>query len=163
MRRKPSAPSLKSDSGPEDLDLHDSEDRESSIYAADVTSLGTLSDVEKEPAPEEDEEQEEVTEGTSLLPPFYAKTRASSSFYGSCTINDDFAKDEDGDDGEQGLSQSFPDVIYASPVRPHLPSPSASNPRAPGTPTLPQNPKPHVALLSPLSLRCLQEYLRGQN
>jgi len=138
MRRKQSAPSLKSDSGPEELDLDGSEDRESSIYVADATSSGTLSDLEKDPAsdiPEEDEDEEdegheEVSEGTSLLPPFYAKARASSSFYGSCTIKDDFGEDEDGEDGELGLSQSFPDVIYASPVRPHLPSPSASNPHA---------------------------------
>jgi len=146
MWRKPSAPSLKSDSGPEELDLDGSEDRESSIYVADATSSGTLSDVEKYPAsdvPEEEEEegQEEVSEGTSLLPPFYAKAHASSSFYGSCTIKDDFGKDEDGEDGELGLSQSFPDVIYASPVRPHLPSPSASNPHAQSIPALPSKTK----------------------
>jgi hypothetical protein len=136
MRRKPSSQSFKSDSGPEDLLSHpDNEDRES-IYVADATSSGTLSDGEKEyPADDEEDEggrEEEVTEGTSLLAPS-GKARekgrySSSSFYGVGTIKDKFGKE-----GDVGVSQSLPDVVYASPVRPHLPSPSASNRHSQGT------------------------------
>jgi hypothetical protein len=143
MRRKPSSQSFKSDSGPEDLLTHPDNE---SIYVADATSSGTLSDGEKEYPADEDEDgipegDEEVTEGTSLLAPS-GKARekgrySSSSYYGGCTIKDKFGKEG----GDVGVSQSLPDVIYASPIRPHLPSPSASNrhsqgihlPRTPNT------------------------------
>jgi hypothetical protein len=67
---------------------------------ADAMSSGNSSDIEKEPT----ERDEDVNEGTSLLSP--------QPTYGAVTINK--SKEED-----------VP--IYASPARPHLPSPSASN------------------------------------
>jgi len=114
MLRKSSAQSLKSDSAIEDYDNEEDE----TIFMADATSSGgdDMSELEKEFSGKEDEEEEEeVNEGTSLLP-----------------------RQRDYEYGKKGVmkaleSQSLPNVIYTSPKRPHLPSPSASNPRFPRT------------------------------
>jgi hypothetical protein len=126
MRQKRSALSLKSDSATEDfLDLqyNTNNDEESSIFMADATSSGNTSDLEKDYTnyiPEDIEEAEEVTEGTSLLGPYRGR-----SVYGGVNMLKEEGKEELG-------SQSVPNVIYASPARPHLPSPSTSNPLIPG-------------------------------
>lgn len=122
MRRKRSALSLKSDSGPEDfLDYHNDDDQASSIFMADATSSGSLSDLEKESTtgtpmdPDQEEESGEVvTETTSLLG---SHNRPSSQ----------------GGSKENTKENSFPNVIYVSPARPHLPSPSTSNSRVTGS------------------------------
>ena len=148
MRRKPSAPSLKSDSGPEDfLDFHhpthtnDDDDTQSSIFMADPTESGNSSDEEKDgntSTPYEygvEDAETQVTEGTSLLSA-PAPTSQRRATYGGVAV---FVKQEEAWKKEQGGiwsgsgGQSVPNVIYASPARPHLPSPSASNPRLPGT------------------------------
>jgi hypothetical protein len=120
MPRHHPAPSLKSDSGPDDLP--DPHDDEGSIFMADATSSGNSSDLEKEASKGreaddyddyEDYEQEDITEGSSLLP----SRRAT---YGGISLQksmDDFTSN----------GKSVPSVIYASPARPHLPSPSTSN------------------------------------
>jgi hypothetical protein len=126
MRRKPSAPSLLSESGPEDSqDFHDYDDGSSSIYMATATSSGNASDAEKESDNgtmndlSQDVEDDEVTEGTSLLLP-----SRRANLYGGISI-----KDDPKDDHLAANSHSVPSVVYASPVKPHLPSPSASNSR----------------------------------
>lgn len=122
MTRKPSAPSLKSDSGPDDLlELRDDE---GSIFMADTTSSGSTSDLEKD-VKDRDNEGEvdedgddgdgdgEVDEGTSLLP----SRRAT---YGGISLKksiEDFMTN----------GKSMPSIIYASPARPQLPSPATSN------------------------------------
>jgi hypothetical protein len=130
MRRKRSAPSLKSDSATEDfLDLETyNNDEESSIFMADATSSGNTSDLEKESTstPEDTtevyEEGDEMTEETSLLGQSGQSGQSGRDRYGGISKQgkEDYA------------SQSVPNVIYASPARPHLPSPSTSNPLAPG-------------------------------
>ena len=157
MRRKPSAPSLKSDSGPEDfLDFHhhhhhhtttdneddNGEDTQSSIFMADPTESGNTSDQEKDDStatPYEyglEDGEMEVTEGTSLL----AVPSARRAMYGGVALlkQEEAWKEESvwndrggggGGGAGAGGGQSVPTVIYASPARPHLPSPSASNPR----------------------------------
>jgi hypothetical protein len=122
MRRKRSAPSIKSDSATEDfLDLqyNTNNDEESSIFMADATSSGNTSDLEKDSNYTPENTEEQVTEGTSLL----GQYRGRSGYTG---IN---LKEEG---KEEFGSQSVPNVIYASPARPHLPSPSTSNPLIPG-------------------------------
>ena len=106
MPRKRSAPSLKSDSGVDDfLELPEGDDQGSSIFMADAMSSGDTSDIEKESS---NGDNEDIHEGTSLLSP--------RPMYGGVTI-----------------SKNKEDVpIYASPARPHLPSPSASNNALPG-------------------------------
>lgn len=149
MRRKPSALSLKSDSGPEDfLDFHhhqytnihhenDDEDAQSSIFMADPTESGNTSDQEKDDStatPYEygvDEDETEVTEGTSLLAPPPARR---ATYGGVALVKQEEAWKEEGvwssiGEGVGGGGQSVPNIVYASPARPHLPSPSASNPR----------------------------------
>lgn len=142
MRRKPSAPSLISDSGPEDfLDFHHhdfDDDAQSSIFMADATESGNTSDREKDDSTTSPNEyalgvdEGEVTEGTSLLAPPTAR-RAT---YGGVTILKHTKEEEQEVWKEEGFwnggGHSVPNVIYASPARPHLPSPSASNPRLSG-------------------------------
>src|SRR5579862_3536721 len=111
MRRKLSAQSFKSDSGAEDY-TEDNDDE--TIFMADATSSGETSDLEKESS-----RRDEIHEGTSLLP-------RRLCTYGGVSIKGDKIE-------EEAESQSVPDIIYASPRRPHLPSPSASNSRLPGT------------------------------
>jgi hypothetical protein len=102
MRRKSSAQSLKSDSAVEDSY---GEDDDETIFMADPTSSGgeETSDCERE-------KDKGVNEGTSLLS---SRTRTHRNIYG-------IAKD----DKEW---QNLPTVVYVSPKRPQLPSPSASN------------------------------------
>jgi hypothetical protein len=124
MPRKPSAPSVKSDSGPDEfLDLRDDE---GSIFMADATSSGSTSDLEKDGKDRDDNEEGEVDEGggdgdgdgevdegTSLLP----SRRAT---YGGISLKksiEDFITN----------GKSMPSIIYASPARPRLPSPATSN------------------------------------
>jgi hypothetical protein len=122
MRRKRSAVSLKSDSGPEDfIDYHNNDDQASSIFMADATSSGSISDLEKESTtgtpmdPDQEEESGEVvTETTSLL-----GSHNRTSYQNGST--------------ENTKEDLFPDVIYVSPARPHLPSPSTSNSRVAGS------------------------------
>ena len=109
MPRKISAPSFKSDSGVDDF-LELPGDEGSSIFVADALSSGNTSDIEKESTADNDD----VDEGTSLLSP---RPRYGSG--GGGTINK--------------TKEDVP--IYASPARPHLPSPSASNNAHPGTNT----------------------------
>lgn len=104
MRRKGSAPSLKSDSGVDDL-LDLPNDEGSSIFMADAMSSGDSSDIEKEST---QDSNNDINEETSLLSP--------RPTYGSVKINKN--------------NQDVP--IYASPATPHLPSPSASNNAHPG-------------------------------
>jgi hypothetical protein len=113
MRRKRSAPSLKSDSGVDDfLDLPNDED--SSIFMADAMSSGDNSEIEKESTHDDNEDMnEDVNEGTSLLSP--------QPTYGNVNFNHINQNKE---------IVSVP--VYASPARPHLPSPSASNNPHPG-------------------------------
>ena len=135
MRRKRSAPSLKSDSGLEDfIEIHnDDDDQASSIFMADATSSGDTSDLEKDTTtatPNEfchDEDPEEVTEGSSLL----GATR-NSNIYGGTTSKDTTSNSNKDSYG----GHSLPSIVYASPARPHLPSPSASNSRVTGIPLL---------------------------
>lgn len=130
MRRKPSAPSLKSDSGPEDfIEIHyGDDDQASSIFMADATSSGNTSDSEKDittGAPSEfshEGDPEEVTEESSLLGAI-----RGSNIYGGMTSKDMTSYNKDSYDGH-----SIPSIVYASPARPHLPSPSASNSRVTG-------------------------------
>ena len=73
-----------------------------------------------------------MTEGTSLLSA-PAPTGQRRATYGGVAA---FVKQEEAWKKELWSGsggQSVPNVIYASPARPHLPSPSASNPRLPGT------------------------------
>ena len=132
MRRKRSAPSLKSDSGPEDFVeiSYDDDDQASSIFMADATSSGNSSDLEKDTTtstPNEYDHEgdaEDVTEESSLL----AANRASN-MYGGITSKDTGSYNKNSYGGH-----SLPSIVYASPARPHLPSPSASNSRATGIP-----------------------------
>ena len=135
MRRKSPAPSLKSDSGPEDfieIRNDDDEDQASSIFMADLTSSGDTSDFEKDTttsSPNEfdyDEDPEEVTEGSSLL-----GANRDSNTYAGITSNDNGSDNKNSYGGH-----SLPNIVYASPARPHLPSPSASNSRVTGIPIL---------------------------
>lgn len=126
MRRKHSAPSIISDSGPEDShDFRDIDDGASSIYMAAATSSGNVSDIEKESdnvTPNDlsqDADDDQVTEGTSLLLP-----SRRTNLYGGVSL-----KDDPKDDHLAANSHSVPSVIYASPVKPHLPSSSASSSR----------------------------------
>lgn len=114
MRRKSSAPSVKSDSGVDDfLDLHNDED--SSIFMADAMSSGDNSEIEKESTQDDNEDvNEDVNEGTSLLSP--------QPTYGDVNFNQNINQNKE--------TVSVP--VYASPARPHLPSPSASNNPHPG-------------------------------
>jgi len=148
MRRKRSAPSLKSDSGPEDfLDFqpsqtNDDDDTQSSIFMADPTESGNSSDVEKDDStstPYEygvEDAETEVTEGTSLLAAPAPKSQRRATYGGVAALvkQEEAWKKEEGGIWSGGASggQSVPNVIYASPARPHLPSPSASNPRLAG-------------------------------
>jgi hypothetical protein len=106
MRRKRSASTLKSDSGPEE------------VYPADAASSGNASELEKDDA---ETPQDFVNESTSLL----GLRRAT---YGGSTL-----KEDDKEEFWDVNGQSLPTVIYASPAQPHLPSPSASSSRVPGT------------------------------
>lgn len=73
---------------------------------ADAMSSDNTSDIEKESS---NEDNEDINEGTSLLSP--------RPIYG----------------GGVAINKNKEDVpIYASPARPHLPSPSASNNSHPG-------------------------------
>ena len=90
-----------------------------------AASSGNSSDAEKDsdidtPESREQERQdEEVTESTSLL---YKHRRANT--YDGVAVKD---KAEIWANG-----QSVPNVVYASPVRPHLPSPLTPNSRVGG-------------------------------
>ena len=87
---------------------------------------GNTSDLEKEFTAgtntndlEEEEDQDDVNEGTSSL---HVSRHSSNIIYGS---KENLKKEED---------IVLPNIIYASPARPHLPSPSTSNSRIAGTP-----------------------------
>lgn len=105
---------------------------------ADPTESGNTSDQEKDDStstPYEygvDDGETEVTEGTSLLAP----PPARRTTYGGVALlkQEETWKEEGvwssiGRGGGGGGGQSVPNIVYASPARPHLPSPSASNPR----------------------------------
>ena len=107
---------------------------------ADPTESGNTSDLEKDDStstPYEygvDGSEMEVTEGTSLLAPPSSKMRRTT--YGGVALVKQEEEDEEAWKEENvwnGGGQSVPNVIYASPARPHLPSPSASNPRLSGS------------------------------
>jgi hypothetical protein len=104
MRRKGSVPSLKSDSGVDDF-LELPNDEGGSIFMADAMSSGDSSEIEKDGT---EDGNYGINEGTSLL-----STRPT---YGSVNIKQN--------------KEEVP--VYASPARPHLPSPSASNNAHPG-------------------------------
>src|SRR5947207_7044412 len=125
MRRNTSLHNLKSDSGLEDfVEIYNDDDQASSIFMADATSSGNSSDLEKESrtgSPNEfyhEEYGDEVTEGSSLL----AGPQYSNTYGGITTLKDTTLNNKDSYGGH-----SLPSIIYASPARPHLPSPSASN------------------------------------
>lgn len=115
MRRKLSAQSLKSDSGVEEL--YDNNDDET-IFTADATSSGEQSDLEKDNSTSQPPNTND--EGTSLL------SHRRLATYGGTSVKPDDKLEEEHE------SQSLPNVVYASPIRPHLPSPSASNSRLQG-------------------------------
>src|SRR5436309_816353 len=121
MRRTPSAPSLRSDSGQEDLIENDvDDDQASSIFMADAASSGNASDLEKESTSTEfdhERNQAVMTEETSLLSPTH---RLSTTYGGTASIEAPQSKDT------MISGNSLPSVVYASPAKPYLPSPSAS-------------------------------------
>ena len=116
MRRKRSASSLKSDSGPDDE--YPSDDEGNSIFMADAASSGNASELEKDDATETPDDF--VNESTSLL-------GLRQATYGRSTF-----KEDDKEEFWDVNGQSLPTVVYASPAQPHLPSPSASTSRVPG-------------------------------
>ena len=134
MQRKRSAPSLKSDSGPEDfIEIHnDNDDQASSVFTADATSSGDISDLEKDTttgipnAFGHEEDLEEATEESSLL-----GAMRHSNIYGGIASKHTSSGTKDSYD-----EHSLPSIVYASPARPHLPSPSASNSQVTGIPRL---------------------------
>ena len=114
---------------------------------ADPTESGNSSDQEKDDStstPYEygaEDVETQVTEGTSLLAPPVPTSQRRATYGGVAGFvkqEEEAWKKEDGGGwsggggGGIGGGQSVPNVIYASPARPHLPSPSASNPRLPG-------------------------------
>ena len=94
---------------------------------ADAASSGDASDLEKENTPTEfdhEGDQGVITEETSLLRRTH---RRSTTYGGFVAIEVPHGKDT------MITGHSLPSVVYASPARPHLPSPSASNSRVTGT------------------------------
>jgi hypothetical protein len=155
MRRKRSAQSLRSDSGLEDYQ-DDFVEGEGSIFMADATSsdngssdmekddesptLNRLGDVDEEEeheqiADEQDGDAEEEINETSRL--LERNGRRVFSYSGPPTrdYNDGFGFKSDVKDYKEEAwgGASVPNIVYASPARPYLPSPSASNPRVNGT------------------------------
>jgi len=124
MRRNLSAQSLKSDSDVEDF--YDNNNDDETIFTADATSSGEQSDLEKDNSASRPSNTND--EGTSLL------SHRRVATYGRTSLKPNDKLEEEHE------SQSLPNVIYASPIRPPLPSPSASNSRLQGTtPTLLRN------------------------
>ena len=122
MWRRPSAQSLKSDYSAENP--ADSDDEGESIFAAAPPSSGHTSDQEKESSTDDPDSHEQgeqegiVSESTSLLhQPRRVRTYDGITVKGKAEI--------------WVNGQSAPNVVYASPAKPHLPSPSASNSRLP--------------------------------
>jgi hypothetical protein len=123
MKRKTSGLSLTSDSvgdDSNDMVLDNSQDGSSSIFLADqVSSSSIISGHEKESIGDEDDARDDYvhtkpTEQSPLL-----------------TLYENGKNSDFGDYKEfRNYGSSVPTVIYASPVKPYLPSPSTSTSRA---------------------------------